>query len=153
MFDFYAHVGTFIARPSRSPITIKRNYLFVRHRNAKVRCFHLGTLSPNPWDLSLLRQNAARRAACAAPPFRLLSRRSGRIPALPYPPPRLGQYKSVAHSRRKNVCPNNLPQGINTLVLVPLRWPVLKCPRMAGFQTSTEGAPRTELWFLGNRFF
>jgi hypothetical protein len=27
-------------------------------------------------------------AAGAAPPFRPLSRRSGRIPALPYPPPR-----------------------------------------------------------------
>jgi len=34
---------------------------------------------------------------------------------------------------------SDLSQGINTLVLVPLRWPVLKCPPMAGFQMSTEG--------------
>ena len=49
---------------------------------------HLGTLSPTPWDLALSRQNVAGRAACAAPSFRPLGRRSGRIPALPYPPPR-----------------------------------------------------------------
>ena len=29
--------------------------------------------------------------------------------------------------------------GINTLVLARLRWPLLKCPPLAGFQTSTEG--------------
>jgi hypothetical protein len=34
--------------------------------------------------------------------------------------------------------PGELSQGINTLVLVQLRWPVLKCPPMAGFQMSTE---------------
>jgi hypothetical protein len=33
-------------------------------------------------------------ATGAAPPFRPLGRRSGRIPALPYPPPRCDQYKS-----------------------------------------------------------
>src|ERR1700731_2063719 len=107
--------------------------------------FYLGTLSPNPWDLSLLRQNVAQRAACAAQSFRPLSRRSGRIPALPYPPHRLGQYKSVTVRCRKNICPNDLPQGINTLVLVPLRWPLLKCPCMAGFQVSTEAEGRTNI--------
>ena len=34
---------------------------------AEVRCFYLGTLSPNPWDLSLSRQNVTERAAYAAP--------------------------------------------------------------------------------------
>jgi len=40
-------------------------------------------------DLPLSRQNVADLgAAHAAPSFRPLGRRSGRIPALPYPPPR-----------------------------------------------------------------
>lgn len=51
---------------------------------------NMGTPSPNPSNLSLSRQNGwdLFGAACAAPPFRPLGRRSGRIPALPYPPPR-----------------------------------------------------------------
>ena len=39
----------------------------------------------------------------------------------------------------KKVCRNRLRHGITTLVPGQLRWPVLKCPRMAGFQMSTEG--------------
>ena len=42
------------------------------------------------------------------------------------------------------VCTRTLRQGINTLVLVPLRWPVLKCPLMAGFQMSTEDSDTPE---------
>ena len=38
--------------------------------------------------------------------------------------------------------PSALLQGINNLVLVPLHWPVLKCPPMAGFQMSTEAEIR-----------
>jgi hypothetical protein len=40
------------------------------------------------WDLLLSRQNGCRagRLRAAPPPFRPLSRRSGRFPALPYPP-------------------------------------------------------------------
>jgi hypothetical protein len=49
----------------------------------------MGTPSPNPWDLSLSCQNGfSFGAAHAAPPFPAAGRRSGRIPALPYPPPR-----------------------------------------------------------------
>jgi len=32
--------------------------------NAEVHCLYLGTLSPNPWDLSLSRQNGS--SACEA---------------------------------------------------------------------------------------
>jgi hypothetical protein len=46
----------------------------------------LGTLSPNPWDLSLTRQNVLRGGGLPPLSFRPLSRRSGRFPALPYPP-------------------------------------------------------------------
>jgi len=76
----------------------------------------MGTLSPYPWDLSLCGKNgrfrfpkigalsASRWSAptiaqiawgdgpCPSPPFPRLSRRSGRIPALPYPPPSCDQY-------------------------------------------------------------
>jgi hypothetical protein len=57
---------------------------------------YLGTLSPNPWDLPPSRQNGCSvwggwrgpaTLACVTA-FRPLGRRSGRIPALPYPPPR-----------------------------------------------------------------
>lgn len=48
---------------------------------------NMGTLSPNPWDLPLSRQNGGFRLGrlVTAPPFRSLGRRSGRIPAWPYP--------------------------------------------------------------------
>ena len=45
---------------------------------------------------------------------------------------------SPIRSPVKNVCVSDPSQGINTLVLVLLHWPVLKCPPMAGFQVSTE---------------
>src|SRR5579863_4907753 len=45
---------------------------------------------------------------------------------------------------QQNVCSRALSQGINTLVLVPLRWPVLKCPPMAGFQMSTEAGEQAK---------
>lgn len=52
---------------------------------------------------------------------------------LPFPPPRRSQYNPGRAHPRNNVCPNDLP-----LVLVPLRWPFLKCPRMASFQMPIE---------------
>ena len=59
---------------------------------------NMGTLSPNPWDLPLSRQNGdfCLGRPLTAPPFRPLGRRSGRIPASPYPPPRCVQYKTPA---------------------------------------------------------
>jgi hypothetical protein len=48
------------------------------------------------------------------------------------------QYKTRGGQFTKNVCNNGLFQGINTLVLGSLRWPVLKRSRMAGFQVTTE---------------
>jgi hypothetical protein len=45
-----------------------------------------GTPSPNPWDFPLSRQNVPRGGALPPLSFRPLSRRSGRFPALPYPP-------------------------------------------------------------------
>jgi hypothetical protein len=48
----------------------------------------MGTPSPYPWDLSLFRQNTETGGTVSSCPavFRQLSRRSGRMPALPYPP-------------------------------------------------------------------
>jgi hypothetical protein len=40
---------------------------------------------------------------------------------------------------RKKCLLKPVRQGINTLVLAQLRWPVLKWPRMAGFHVATEG--------------
>ena len=59
---------------------------------------NMGTLSPIPWDLPLSRQNGGLRLGrpLTAPPFRPLGRRSGRIPAWPYPPPSCVQYKTQA---------------------------------------------------------
>ena len=104
---------------------------------------YLGTLSPTPGIYRVYARMLLPKGRLAPPqPFRPLSRRSGRIPALPYPPPRSRQYKSAVVFLQKMFARDNLSQGINTLVLVPLRWPVLKCPRMAGFQMSTEGRRR-----------
>ena len=81
---------------------------------------------------------AAGRGGFAPPAIPALDRRSGRVPALPYPPSRPRQYTPPSGSIVKNVCRNVHRWVINTLVLVQFRWPVLKCPRMAGFQVSTE---------------
>jgi hypothetical protein len=76
---------------------------------------NMGTLSPYPWDLTLygkngrfgslvrlrrsarpLQQTAWGDGAYPSPPFPRLSRRSGRIPALPYPPLSSDQYSREA---------------------------------------------------------
>src|SRR5579863_288559 len=50
-----------------------------------------------PWDLTPLRQNGFLTGRLTPPrPFRPLSRRSGRIPASPYPPLRYHQSGSTA---------------------------------------------------------
>ncbi len=48
---------------------------------------YMGTPSPCPWDLTLSGKHHARAALPPRTCLRL-GRRSGRIPALPYPPPR-----------------------------------------------------------------
>lgn len=69
-------------------------------------------------DLSPFDQNGcAAERPTAAPPFRSLGRRSGRIPAEPYPPPRCCQYKSASAKVTKKICWHRRQQGINTLVL------------------------------------
>jgi hypothetical protein len=56
-----------------------------------------GALPLRPWDLAQLRQNGCLTGRLTPPrPFRPLSRRSGRIPALPYPPLRCFQRGSTA---------------------------------------------------------
>src|SRR5262249_44338154 len=54
---------------------------------AAKRTISTGALPLRPRDLTQLRQNGLLTGRLAPPlPFRPLSRRSGRIPALPYPP-------------------------------------------------------------------
>ena len=76
---------------------------------AEEALFYLGTLSPNPWDFSLSRRMAAFRGADADPPFRPLGRRSGRIPALPYPPPSLGHASRAEKIQIKKNLPDPAP--------------------------------------------
>ena len=88
------------------------------------------------------RWGRAGRGGFAPPAIPALDRRSGRVPALPYPTSRPRQYTSLSDWIAKNVCRNSRLQVINTLVLVRFRWPVLKWPRMAGFHVATEGIER-----------
>ena len=61
-----------------------------------------GALPLRPWDLAQLGQNGCFVGRIRPPrPFRLLSRRSGRIPALPYPP--LRYYQSGLHRLRRTM--------------------------------------------------
>jgi hypothetical protein len=66
---------------------------------------NMGTLSPYPWDLTHYGIHGLRirprtehvsadggNGQCPLPPWLQLSRRSGRIPALPYPPLSCNQY-------------------------------------------------------------
>jgi hypothetical protein len=93
-------------------------------------------------DLSLSARMAAERGGLRRPAIPDLNRRSGRVPALPCPPSRPRQYKPTSGWISKNVCRDARRQVITTLVLVQFRWPVLKWPRMAGFQVATEAASR-----------
>jgi hypothetical protein len=67
------------------------------------------------------------------PPFRLLSRRSGRIPALPYPPLRFSQCSSTVVRRQPFSCVHRPEPAITNSVL-----PFL----LAGFEVSPEAAPK-----------
>ena len=71
-----------------------RNWLLQPEPNHAEKGFEMGALPPNPWDLPLSRQDilllpASEKGRIPPPPgpSRPPSRRSGRIPALPYPPP------------------------------------------------------------------
>ncbi len=58
-------------------------------------------LCPQTPGIFRFRARMNRRAAHAAPSFRPLGQRSGRIPALPYPLPKYRKYKSEADVRRR----------------------------------------------------
>lgn len=49
----------------------------------------------------------------ALPAFRPLDRRSGRIPALPYPPTRSDQYRPICDECELSSCRRHRRQGIN----------------------------------------
>jgi hypothetical protein len=92
---------------------------------SEVHHFKLGDSVPKPLGFIALRQNGRGAGRHTPPsPFRPLSRRSGRIPALPYPPPRRAQYK-LTRPIRKNQLQKSLRARYKYLVL-DLRWPVLK---------------------------
>jgi hypothetical protein len=74
----------------------------------------MGVLPPTPRDLTHCGQDcwpSARRAALVRAESRPLSRRSGRVPAEPYPPLRCNQC-----SRK----PSTLPITVYTEILTPL---------------------------------
>ena len=107
----------------------------------KERHYQLGTLSPNPWDLS----PCARMADWLVGRLRAAPSHSGRWVGAPVASLRCRilrpgevSISPAGIAFQKSICLRDLQQGINTLVLVLLRWPVLKCPPMAGFQMSTE---------------
>jgi hypothetical protein len=58
----------------------------------KENLFLHGDQSPNPWDLPPSGQHDVQAGGVAARPCQPLSRRSGRFPALPYPPLRQRQF-------------------------------------------------------------
>jgi len=65
----------------------------------------------------------------AAPSFRPLGRRSGRFPAVPYPPPRCCQYNPEpppGEVGRKKACGNRLWRRIKHVFWVGCLWPVLR---------------------------
>src|SRR3984885_6898011 len=111
-----------------------------RPRRGTRAFFDARALPSRSRDLSLSARMAAEWGGLRRPTIPDLNRRSGRVPALPYPPSRLGQYKPSSGWFAKNACRNRHRRVINTLVLVQFRWPVLKWPRMAGFQVAAEEA-------------
>src|SRR5262249_44744825 len=74
-------------------------------------------------------------AAGAAPPLRPLGRRSGRIPALPYPPPRGGQYKPSCPCKEDSHPPKKLARTITGGVKTSCSG----CAQLAGFEVTTTG--------------
>jgi len=73
---------------------------------------------------------AAEQGGLRRPTIPDLNRRSGRVPALPYPPPRLREYKPDS-TIYKNCLQKRPSQVINTLVLTSTP--------LAGFAVSTYG--------------
>ncbi len=84
------HAGSTVASRPRPQVRTQELAHQDRSRRLKPRkeaLIDARALPSRSRDLPLYRQNAA-QAACAALAFRPLGRRSGRIPAEPYPPPR-----------------------------------------------------------------
>src|ERR1017187_955169 len=70
----------------------------------------LGALPPSPWDLTHYRRDcwsSAERAALVRAESWPLSRRSGRVPAEPYPPPRCNQCSRKPSTNRKPFTQNS----------------------------------------------
>jgi len=62
-----------------------------------------------------------------------------RIPAEPYPRPGAASINRDRSRVAKNICQRRCWRGITTFVLPQFRWPVLRCPSLAGFQASPRG--------------
>lgn len=93
-------------------------------------------------DLSLSSGMDAAGADNAAPVIPVLARRSGRIPALPYPPPRHPEYTAILRFIREKCLPSPARAGYKYSCPGFFRWPVFRCPPMAGFKVSAEANVR-----------
>ena len=81
---------------------------------------------------------AAEQGGLRRPPFRPWIGALVASPRCHVLRPGLGQYKPSSGWTAKNACRNRHLRVITTLVLVQFRWPVLKWPRMAGFQVAAK---------------
>src|ERR1700689_3214319 len=91
----------------------------------------MGALSPWPLVFLAVRQSAGGGGRGAPPAIPDLDRRSGRVPALPYPPPKSGQYKPSSGRIAKKCLPKR-----------PLAGYKYSCPGpvpLAGFEVATYG--------------
>src|SRR6266478_5518836 len=113
------------------------------HRHRKETSFALlrGLCPRAPGIYRFPARMAAGRGGLRRPPFR--SWNSALVASLRCHVLRPG-LASISFSGRtaKYVCRNGHRRVINTLVLVQLRWPVLKWPCMAGFQVAAEVSRR-----------
>jgi hypothetical protein len=109
-----------------------------RHRKGKRLFLRWGRCPHGPWDLSLSARMAAERGGLRRPPFRTWIGALVASPRCQILRPSLASISPPQAGLRKNVCRNGHRRVINTLVLVQFRRPVLKWPRMAGFQVAAE---------------
>lgn len=80
------------------------NGLFNKARHSNVLL--LGDSVPKPLGFIAFRQNGAQGEAACAARIPDLKRRSGRVPALPYPPSRLAQYHLNGHALQEMFAEN-----------------------------------------------
>ena len=120
--------------PTPPPKTCSKSYAPLRTHE------HAANIQPSRRRLGQALRRRSRRQRHARPPAPSRPRPKSRTQKLAHQNrPRRVTATEIYPRPSENSLPKPIQRAINILVLTHLRWPLFKCPRMAGFKVPTEG--------------